>query len=120
MKNFIFSPANRPPAERTSTQTRTSDADAEHELEESTAEADRFVSEEAVLRLAIGNGPGWTDGGGGGGSGGNAGDGGGDKEGAAATGAKGKGEGVDGLDGEPGGVVPKLDEDHLGKVLEQV
>lgn len=62
-------------------------------MEESTAEVDRFVHEEAVVRIRFG------------------GDDGGNPEG----GATGEGEQEGGE-----GIVPRLDEDHLRKVLEKV
>lgn len=72
-----------------------SDANAEHELEESTAEVDRFVSEEAVVRIKFG------------GDGGDAGGGGGVNEAGAQEGAGAE-------------AVPRLDEDHLRGVLKKV
>lgn len=70
------------------------DADAEHELEESTAEVDRFVNDQAVVRIRFG------------GDGGDAEERGGAKEDGAQEGET--------------GTVPRLDEDHLRKVLEKV
>eukprot|EP00903_Cladosiphon_okamuranus_P012758 g11926.t1 len=69
------------------------DADAEHELQESTAEVERFVSDEAVVRIRFGS----------------------DGDGAERRGgAKGEGAQEEGV-----GIVPMLDEYHLRKVLEK-
>lgn len=91
MKMFSF--ANSSPLCACAGTPGPSDADAEHVLEESTAAVDRFVSEEAVVRIKVG-----------GGGGGNVED-------------RTKGEGP-----QQGGsgFVPRLDEDHLRNVLEQV
>lgn len=110
------------------THARISDANAEHELEERTAEAGRFVSEEAVLRLTLGKEFGRGDGDGGAGSGAGCGDDrddgddgdDGDVGGAGELGAATAPKREEREEGESGGVVPKLDEDYLRKVLEKV
>eukprot|EP00752_Nemacystus_decipiens_P012854 g11381.t1 len=73
------------------------DANAEHELEVSTAEVDRFVNEEAVVRIRSGGDGGDAEEGPGGGA---------------------EGEGIQQIEGAAG-IVSRLDEDHLRKVLEQ-
>jgi len=80
------------------------DANSEHELEESTADVDRFVDGGAVVRMKIGGGD----------EGGSDVDGGGNREGTAA--AQEGGAGVDGAVG----AVSRFHEDHLRGVLEQV
>ncbi|CAB1120679.1 unnamed protein product [Ectocarpus sp. CCAP 1310/34] len=91
-----------------------SDADAEHALEKSTAEVDRFVSEEAVLRISLEKASG---------------------DGEDVAGVEKKSPAADGEpEGEKGGrvagaaeegkqsgvVVERLDEDHLQRILGQV
>lgn len=86
------------------------DANAEHELEEGTADVDRFVSEEAVVRVKIYGDDGNR------GSSGVAGREEGDRPAAGAAAAQEEAAGMDGA----GGAVSRLDEDHLRGVLEQV
>ncbi|CAM9159174.1 unnamed protein product, partial [Ectocarpus sp. 8 AP-2014] len=89
-------------------------ADAEHALETSTAEVDRFVSEEAVLRISLGKGSGDGEDGAGVETKSRAADGepeGENGEGPAGAAEEGKQSGV---------VVERLDEDHLKRILGQV
>ncbi|CAN0468297.1 unnamed protein product [Ectocarpus sp. 12 AP-2014] len=91
-----------------------SDADAEHALEKSTAEVDRFVSEEAVLRISLGKGSGDGEDVAGVEKKSPAADG--QPEGEKAGGAAGAAE-----EGKQSGVVvERLDEDHLKRILGQV
>lgn len=91
-----------------------SDADAEHALETSTAEVDRFVSEEAVLRISLGKGSGDGEDGAGVEKKSPAADG--EPEGEKGGGAAGAAE-----EGNQSGVmVERLDENHLKRILGQV
>ncbi|CBJ27106.1 similar to Dynein heavy chain 3, axonemal (Axonemal beta dynein heavy chain 3) (Ciliary dynein heavy chain 3) [Ectocarpus siliculosus] len=90
------------------------DADAEHALETSTAEVDRFVSEEAVLRISLVKGSG--DGEDGAGV---------EKKSPAADvepeGKNGRGAAGAAEEGKQSGVVvERIDEDHLKRILGQV